>query len=164
MARRGLGPVLRALRKTNDMGLRELARKAKVPPGYLAELEAGKKTNPSLDVLQRLAKALGVSVTALTRKAEGMASSGVLFDSKLVYDDGRVTPKLMVWTTLRGFGRQGATPVEVAAALQSMGLAKGRAAAVASTVEQMLEEMISWSAQRRIKRVGERFRASLESE
>ena len=57
--------MLRALRASKEMGLRELAKKAKVPPGYLAELEAGKKKNPSLDVLQRLAKALGVPVAEL---------------------------------------------------------------------------------------------------
>jgi len=57
--------MLKASRKANDMGLRELARKAKVPPGYLAELEAGKKKNPSLVVLKRLARALGVQVTEL---------------------------------------------------------------------------------------------------
>jgi len=57
--------VLKALRTSNHMGLRELAKKAKVPPGYLAELEAGKKKNPSLDVLKRLAAALGVPVTEL---------------------------------------------------------------------------------------------------
>jgi transcriptional regulator with XRE-family HTH domain len=57
--------MLRTLRTSKDLGLRELAKKAKVPPGYLAELEAGKKKNPSLEVLQRLAKALGVPVTEL---------------------------------------------------------------------------------------------------
>lgn len=57
--------MLRTLRTSKELGLRELAKKAKVPPGYLAELEAGKKKNPSLDVLQRLAKALGVPVTEL---------------------------------------------------------------------------------------------------
>jgi len=57
--------VLRALRKAKKMGLRELAKDAQMPPGYLAELEAGKKKNPSLDVLKRLAKALGVPVTEL---------------------------------------------------------------------------------------------------
>ena len=65
MARKGFGRVLSALRKRNGMGLRELAREADVPPGYLAELEAGKKKNPSLDVLKRLAKALHVPVTEL---------------------------------------------------------------------------------------------------
>jgi transcriptional regulator with XRE-family HTH domain len=57
--------VLRTLRMAKKMGLRELAKDAKVPPGYLAELEGGKKKNPSLAVLQRLAKALGVPVTEL---------------------------------------------------------------------------------------------------
>ena len=42
-----------------------LAKRAKVSRGYLAALEAGHKKNPSLAVLQRLAKALGVPVTAL---------------------------------------------------------------------------------------------------
>jgi transcriptional regulator with XRE-family HTH domain len=57
--------VLKTLRMSKDMGLRELAKKAKIPPGYLAELEAGKKKNPSLDVLKRIARALGVPVTEL---------------------------------------------------------------------------------------------------
>jgi len=65
MTRRGFGRVLRTLRTAKEMGLRELAAKAKVPPGYLAELEGGKKKNPSLDVLKRLARALGVPVTEL---------------------------------------------------------------------------------------------------
>ena len=53
------------LKSLREMGLRELAKKAKVPPGYLAELEAGLKKNPSLAVLRKLAKALGVPVTEL---------------------------------------------------------------------------------------------------
>ena len=47
------------------MTQRELAGKAKVTPGYIAQLEMGQKRNPSLAVLQRLAKALGVPVTEL---------------------------------------------------------------------------------------------------
>ena len=65
MTLRGLGRILKSLRTSREMGLRELAKKAKVPPGYLAELEAGLKKNPSLDVLRKLAKALGVPVTEL---------------------------------------------------------------------------------------------------
>jgi len=57
--------VLRTLRKGKGLGLRELAKNADVPPGYLAELEGGKKKNPSLAVLKKLAKALGVPVTEL---------------------------------------------------------------------------------------------------
>jgi XRE family transcriptional regulator of biofilm formation len=61
------GRTIRALRKARKTGLRELARSAQVPHGYLAELEAGTKTNPSLNVLQRLAKVLGVSVFKLLK-------------------------------------------------------------------------------------------------
>ena len=42
-----------------------LAKRAKVSRSYLAAIEAGHKKNPSLVVLQKLAKALGVPVTEL---------------------------------------------------------------------------------------------------
>ena len=42
--------MLKSLRASKEMGLRELEKKAKVPPGYLAELEAGLKSNSSLVV------------------------------------------------------------------------------------------------------------------
>ena len=42
-----------------------LARKARVTQGYIAQLETGLRTNPSLPVLRRLAKALGVDVAEL---------------------------------------------------------------------------------------------------
>ena len=47
------------------LSLRELAEKADAPPVYLSELESGKKTNPSLDVLKEPARALGVPVDEL---------------------------------------------------------------------------------------------------
>ena len=52
---------LRGQRMTQD----QLAKRAKVSRSYLAAIEAGHKKNPSLDVLKRLAKALGVPVTEL---------------------------------------------------------------------------------------------------
>jgi XRE family transcriptional regulator, master regulator for biofilm formation len=67
MAPKRLGRMLKALRTSKDMGLRELADKAEVPFGYLSELERGKKTNPSLAVLQRLARALGVKLEELVK-------------------------------------------------------------------------------------------------
>jgi transcriptional regulator with XRE-family HTH domain len=47
------------------MSMAELASKAEVTAAYIANLETGKKTNPSLDVLKRLARALGVPVGEL---------------------------------------------------------------------------------------------------
>jgi XRE family transcriptional regulator of biofilm formation len=57
--------VIQKLREAKGMTQRDLAGKAKVTPGYIAQLEMGQKKNPSLAVLQRLAKALGVPVTEL---------------------------------------------------------------------------------------------------
>jgi transcriptional regulator with XRE-family HTH domain len=44
---------------------RDTGKAAKVTPGYVAQLEMGVRKNPSLATLKRLAKALGVPVTAL---------------------------------------------------------------------------------------------------
>ena len=38
----------------------QLALRAKVTPGYVAHLELGLRTNPSLDVVRRLARAIRV--------------------------------------------------------------------------------------------------------
>jgi transcriptional regulator with XRE-family HTH domain len=56
---------LREIRKAKGLTQIEVCRKARLGQGYLAQLELGIKRNPSLDVLKRLAKALGVTVTDL---------------------------------------------------------------------------------------------------
>lgn len=60
-----LGDVLRQRREAKGLTQAELARKAKITDEYVSMLETGAKRNPSLAVLQRLAKALGVSVGEL---------------------------------------------------------------------------------------------------
>ena len=50
-----------------QMTQRDLARRAGVTPGYIAQLEMGQKKNPSLLVLRRLAKALKVPLVELLR-------------------------------------------------------------------------------------------------
>ncbi len=65
MSPRKIGRMLKALREGRGLNQVELAKKAKVTTAYISLLEAGKKKNPSLAVLQRLAKALGVPVTEL---------------------------------------------------------------------------------------------------
>lgn len=57
--------MIRGLRDAKGLTQVELAKRAKVTRGYLAQLEAGYKTNPSLPTLRKLAKALGVPVTEL---------------------------------------------------------------------------------------------------
>lgn len=65
MSPQRLNQVLRRLREARGLSQRELAAKAQVTGAYVAQLETGTKKNPSLAILQRLAKALGVKVTEL---------------------------------------------------------------------------------------------------
>ena len=62
---RGLGKVIHTLREGRLFTQATLTKKAKVTQGYIAQLERGMRKSPSLHVLQRLAKALGVPVTRL---------------------------------------------------------------------------------------------------
>ncbi len=52
-------------RRERGMTQEELAKKAKVTKFYISQLEIGIRDNPSLAVLRRLAKALGVSAGEL---------------------------------------------------------------------------------------------------
>jgi len=57
--------MVKRLREDKGMTQVELAKKAKVTQPYLAQLEAGTRKNPSLEILKRLARALGVPVGEL---------------------------------------------------------------------------------------------------
>jgi transcriptional regulator with XRE-family HTH domain len=65
MSPKKLAGLITARREAAKMTQEELARRAKLSRGDLAKLEAGHSKNPSLLVLGRLAKALGVPVTEL---------------------------------------------------------------------------------------------------
>jgi transcriptional regulator with XRE-family HTH domain len=70
MTPRRLATVLRELRKKAELTQVELAKKAKIPRGYLAKLETGYAKNPSLKVLKSLARELDVSISELTELLE----------------------------------------------------------------------------------------------
>lgn len=57
--------TLRRLREQQGLSQKALGGRAKVTDAYVAQLETGVRKNPSLAVLKRLAKALGVPVTDL---------------------------------------------------------------------------------------------------
>jgi transcriptional regulator with XRE-family HTH domain len=57
--------MVKKLREAKGMTQADLARKAKVTRPYVTMLESGARKAPSVATLQRLAKALGVPVTAL---------------------------------------------------------------------------------------------------
>jgi transcriptional regulator with XRE-family HTH domain len=57
--------VIKAKRKAKGITRSDLARAADVTPAYVTQLETGVRKNPSLEILKRLARALGVPVTEL---------------------------------------------------------------------------------------------------
>lgn len=57
--------MIKALRDGKGWSQRDLAQRVGVTDAYVAMLETGKRKNPSLTILKRLAKALGVPVTEL---------------------------------------------------------------------------------------------------
>ena len=59
---------LKRLREAKGLTQVQVASKVGITYAYLSMLESGVKRNPSLAVLQRLAKALGVSVWKLLSK------------------------------------------------------------------------------------------------
>ena len=97
MSRGGVGRILKALREARGLTQTDLARKAKVTQAYIALLEAGRKKNPSLATLRRIAKALGVPMMALVRGGRRL---------KMVYLDH---------TLLSGPAKRDLGPVELAA-------------------------------------------------
>jgi len=57
--------MIRRRREAKRLTQEELAKKARISQPYLSQLEAGTYRNPGIETLKRLAKALGVRVTAL---------------------------------------------------------------------------------------------------
>jgi transcriptional regulator with XRE-family HTH domain len=57
--------VIKTLRQEKGLSQKALAEQVGVTDAYITMLESGKRKNPSLEILKKLAKALGVPVTAL---------------------------------------------------------------------------------------------------
>jgi len=65
MSPKRLSTVIRRFRGAKGISQRDLAAQVGVTGAYIAQLETGARKNPSLDVLKKIAKALGVPVTEL---------------------------------------------------------------------------------------------------
>ena len=59
------GERIRFLRENAGMGLTELANASSISKAYLSLMEHGKKTDPSPQVVSRIAQALGVAIVDL---------------------------------------------------------------------------------------------------
>ncbi len=57
--------IIRVIRQEKGFTLVELARKAKLSHGYIADLEKGVKKNPSMNTLESISKALGITLDEL---------------------------------------------------------------------------------------------------
>jgi transcriptional regulator with XRE-family HTH domain len=60
-----LAMKLKQIRTARGLTQVALAKKVKMPQPYVARLESGAETNPKLDALRRLAKALRCKVSEL---------------------------------------------------------------------------------------------------
>ena len=61
-----LGENVRRIRLTKDMTQGDLCRKLEVDRAYISNIESGKK-NPTLSTIERIAKALNVSIEELIK-------------------------------------------------------------------------------------------------
>lgn len=66
-----IGQVIYALRQEQQLTQEKLALEVETATSNLSRIEQG-KSSPSLALLERLAKALGTSVTAIYAQAEGI--------------------------------------------------------------------------------------------
>jgi transcriptional regulator with XRE-family HTH domain len=65
------GEKLKRLRTTRNISQRYLAKKAQTTQSYITSLENSKVSNPSHDVIRRLALALNISIEELTGESGG---------------------------------------------------------------------------------------------
>ena len=63
-----IGENIKKLRERKNISLNAFARKCNMSPGYLSDLEKGKKLNPSMDLLDKIASELGVTVQQLLKE------------------------------------------------------------------------------------------------
>ena len=69
-----LGERLRLIRKENQLTLKELSQRAKLSVPYLSDMERC-VVNPSVDTLQKVAEAYGMSVRDLISGVEALGES-----------------------------------------------------------------------------------------
>ncbi|AQU06080.1 helix-turn-helix domain-containing protein [Dehalococcoides mccartyi] len=70
-----IGDKIKELRVLKGLSQRQLAIKAELDPSYISIVESGKRSNITVDVAQRLARILGVSIEELTGESNISAPS-----------------------------------------------------------------------------------------
>jgi len=67
-----IGDKIKSLRLKKELSAKQLAEATSLTPAYLSMLEKGKRTNPSLDIIQELANALDTTVDYLLSDDEDL--------------------------------------------------------------------------------------------
>lgn len=78
-----VGEIIKAKRQEKKISLVEFAGMTGISPGYLSQLENGKKTNPNLEVLQKIIKELELDLDMLLGRESPAEAIGVKIPSLL---------------------------------------------------------------------------------
>ena len=79
-----LNEVLRLLRITQDLSIKELSQKMETSPSYISEIERGIK-KPSLDILDKYSKAIGIDRSTILYFEEVKEKHGYEYQKMLVH-------------------------------------------------------------------------------
>lgn len=60
-----VGEIIKAKREEKGINLIDFAKKVEISPGYLSQIENGRKTNPRLDIILRIIHELDIDLTML---------------------------------------------------------------------------------------------------
>ncbi|MFZ3589650.1 helix-turn-helix domain-containing protein [Bacillus sp. DJP31] len=78
------GKKIKDLRIRRGISLTELSKISGVSKSYLSFIESGKQKNPSIEVLEKLANALGVDVHSLISKDVYMQDELLYLDKEVI--------------------------------------------------------------------------------
>ena len=67
-----LGERIKEIRKEKGMTISELAERAGVAKSYLSSIERNKQTNPSIQFIEKVSEALGISVNDIIHRNDDM--------------------------------------------------------------------------------------------
>ena len=79
-----LSEVLRLLRITQDLSIKELSQKMKTSPSYISEIERGVK-KPSLKMLDRYSKVMGIDKSTILYFQEVKEKHGYEYQKMLIH-------------------------------------------------------------------------------
>ena len=80
-AQEQLGMRIKFLRKERGWSQEDLALEANVNKNYICDLENGRR-NPSLDILERISNAFGISLSLLFKGIETIPGIQTIFDQQ----------------------------------------------------------------------------------